>query len=97
MHRLSDIGEEIWVISRPLNLPVSVTKGNISSLLTPQESRAWKVPPLQISAPISHGSSGGAVVDAKMHVIGVVSCFMKDGQNVNFAGLLISTNLFQTP
>jgi LysM repeat protein len=40
---------------------------------------------LQISAPISKGSSGSPVLDAQGHVVGVASFLLLDGQGLNFA------------
>ena len=38
-----------------------------------------------MSAPISHGSSGGPIVNTHGEVIGVASAFLSAGQNLNFA------------
>ena len=43
--------------------------------------REW----LQISAPISEGSSGGPVLNKRGEVIGVAVATLKVGQNLNFA------------
>jgi tetratricopeptide (TPR) repeat protein len=40
---------------------------------------------IQISAAISHGSSGGAIVNAKGELIGISTLSVVDGQNLNFA------------
>src|SRR5579859_143104 len=74
------IGSSIVVIGNPEGLEKSVTNGLISGLRTVEDQNLF-----QISAPISHGSSGGPVFDDKGEVIGVVVAFLKDGQNLNFA------------
>src|SRR2546426_9894113 len=40
---------------------------------------------VQISAPISHGSSGGPVLDSRGRVFAIASAFLAEGQQLNFA------------
>lgn len=74
------VGESIVVVGNPEGLEKSVTNGLISGMRTFDEQKLF-----QISAPISHGSSGGPVFNNRGQVIGVVVAFLKDGQNLNFA------------
>ena len=74
------IGSSIVVIGNPEGLEKSVTNGLVSGVRTIEGQKLF-----QISAPISHGSSGGPVFDDKGQVIGVVVAFLSDGQNLNFA------------
>src|SRR5207302_1030236 len=83
------IGSSIVVMGNPEGLEKSVTNGLVSGLRTIEENQKL----FQISAPISHGSSGGPVFDDNGQVIGVVVAFLKDGQNLNFA---IPINLVST-
>jgi serine protease Do len=69
------IGESIVVVGNPEGFEKTVTNGLISGLRTLDEQKLF-----QISAPISHGSSGGPVFNDRGHVIGVVVAFWKDGQ-----------------
>jgi serine protease Do len=74
------IGESIVVVGNPEGFEKSVTNGLVSGLRSMDDQKLF-----QISAPISHGSSGGPVFNDRGQVIGVVVAFWKDGQNLNFA------------
>lgn len=69
-------GEEIVVIGSPLGLEGTISQGIVSAL---RESV------IQISAPISHGSSGGPVLNMRGEVVGVAAGGRDDGQNLNYA------------
>jgi hypothetical protein len=58
----------------------TVSDGLVSSVRGAGEIRL-----LQISAPISEGSSGGPLLNRRGEVIGVASLIVSGGQNVNFA------------
>lgn len=73
-------GEAVVVIGSPLGLTNTVTHGLVSAHRQMDGKRV-----LQISAPVSSGSSGGPVFDMRGRVIGVLAGFMRKGQNVNFA------------
>lgn len=74
-------GDEVTVISNPLGeLPGTVSKGIISASRVVSGTKL-----LQISAPISHGSSGAPVLNAQGQVIGVVRSTIESGQSLNFA------------
>lgn len=75
-----DIGESIWVIGSPQGLTGSVSNGVVSAERT-SDGRTL----LQITAPISPGSSGGPVLDSRGRVLGIASSFLGSGQNLNFA------------
>ncbi|RYG64052.1 serine protease, partial [bacterium] len=74
------VGDEILVIGDPEGLRATLSTGIVSALRTEDG-----VPLVQITAPISHGSSGGPVLDRKGHVLGVVKAFLREGQNLNLA------------
>ncbi|MBQ8536146.1 MAG: trypsin-like peptidase domain-containing protein [Clostridia bacterium] len=73
-------GQPVVTIGSPEGLKNTVSTGVVSSL-----AEYGGVPQIQISAPISHGSSGGALFDANGHVVGVTSSGLAEGQNLNFA------------
>lgn len=74
------LGQDIVVIGNPQGLEGTISKGIISGI---RESNGMKW--LQISAPISPGSSGGPVFNLKGEVIGVATLILAEGQNLNFA------------
>ena len=73
-------GQKIFVIGSPKGLPASISDGIISGL---RDFDGIKL--IQITAPISPGSSGGPVLNTNGEVIGVSVGQYKDGQNLNFA------------
>lgn len=77
----ADEGEKIVVIGNPLGLEGTVSDGIISGIRDlPKLGRL-----LQLTAPISHGSSGGPVVNMQAEVVGVARGMLSEGQNLNFA------------
>jgi hypothetical protein len=72
------IGENIFVIGAPLGLSHSISSGLISSS---RENNNL----IQITAPVSPGSSGSPVFDLNGNVVGVISFSLSEGQNMNFA------------
>jgi len=74
------IGDEIYVAGNPRGLEGSFSKGNVAAI---RESGGVRV--LQITAPISRGSSGGPVLNDQGEVVGIVTLYLRDAQNLNFA------------
>jgi hypothetical protein len=79
-------GQKIFVIGSPIGLPATISDGIVSGL---RDFRGIKL--IQITAPISHGSSGGPVLNSQGEVIGISVGQINDGQNLNFA--IPKTNL----
>ena len=78
---LPDVGEKVIVIGSPLGLEQTVTDGIVSAV---REIEGFgRI--IQISAPISPGSSGSPVVNLQGQVIGIATFQMIEGQNLNFA------------
>jgi len=74
-------GDDVTVISNPLGqLPGTVSRGIISASRVVNGTKL-----LQISAPISHGSSGAPVLNARGQVVGIVRSTIEAGQALNFA------------
>src|SRR5213075_2736057 len=74
-------GESVVVIGNPFGLEGSVTNGIVSAVRDiPGFGRI-----IQITAPISPGSSGSPVVNMQGQVIGIATLQITGGQSVNFA------------
>lgn len=77
-----EVGEEVVAIGNPLGLELSVSNGIVSGVRS-DEKLGGKF--LQVTAPISNGSSGGPLFNRTGEVIGVTSMFIEGGENLNFA------------
>jgi len=75
-----DVGDRVWAYGSPKGLAGTMTDGIVSAV---RDRNGRTV--LQISAPISPGSSGGPVLDARGRVVGVTVSSVRGGQNLNFA------------
>lgn len=73
-------GTEIVVIGSPLGYEQTVSNGLISAIRSYDD-----ITILQMTAPISGGSSGSPVVNMQGKVVGVATAVNIKGQNINFA------------
>ena len=73
-------GEKVYAIGSPQGLQNSISDGIISN-----PRRADMYDYIQTTAPISPGSSGGALINPRGEVIGITQGGYEDGQNLNFA------------
>jgi hypothetical protein len=80
---LPPVGKSIFVIGSPLGLEQTVSNGIVSAIRSLPSTHMGKL--IQITAPISPGSSGSPVVDNAGKVIGIATLQSKVGQNLNFA------------
>lgn len=76
------VGEEVVAIGNPLSLESTVSNGIISGIRTVEEDGGKF---LQITAPISPGSSGGPLFNMTGQVVGITTLYLKGGENLNFA------------
>ncbi len=75
------LGEQAVAIGSPEGMEHTISDGLISAWRDMGEGYKY----IQISVPISHGSSGGALFNMRGEVIGVTSAGLDRGQNLNFA------------
>lgn len=76
------VGEEVVAIGNPLSLESTVSNGILSGVRS-LEKEGGKL--LQVTAPISPGSSGGPLFNMVGEVVGITTLHIKGGENLNFA------------
>ncbi len=74
------VGQKVFALGAPHGLELTFSEGMVSSLRKTQDS-----PIIQTTAPISPGSSGGALLSKDGALIGITTMQMIQGQNLNFA------------
>ena len=73
-------GQKVVAIGSPLGFFNSVSDGIISGFRSIND-----ISMIQFTAPVSPGSSGGALLDMYGRVIGICTAGISDGQNINLA------------
>jgi V8-like Glu-specific endopeptidase len=76
------VGEEVVAIGNPLSLESTVSNGIISGVRIDKEAGGKF---LQITAPITHGSSGGPLFNMMGEVVGITTLGIEGAGNLNFA------------
>ena len=83
-------GQTVYALGSPIGLQNTISNGIISNAKQVVDGDTY----IQITAPISHGSSGGALVNEYGEVIGITSSGIDDAQNIGFAIPINIINLF---
>src|SRR5262245_11454594 len=78
---MPDVGSRVAVIGSPFGLEGTVSEGIISGHRDAKKDDQW----LQMTAPVSPGSSGSAVVDENAKVVGIATFIVNNAQALNFA------------
>jgi S1-C subfamily serine protease len=81
------LGQHVIAIGSPMSLENTVSDGIVSALRSAHDLDPNLGPNLRVfqtTAPVSPGSSGGALLNMQGEVIGVTSFGMVTGQNLNF-------------
>ena len=80
------VGQRVIAIGNPLGVfEYTVSDGIISAIRLDDSPEAKLKKLLQITAPVSHGSSGGLLLDLSGQEIGITFAIIELGQNLNFA------------
>ena len=74
------VGEKVYTIGAPQGLELTLGEGLLSSRRGSGTDAL-----LQVSAPISQGSSGGGLFDEAGRLIGITTMYLRDSQQLNFA------------
>lgn len=83
------VGDRIWAIGSPEGLEGSLSEGVVSAI-----RRDGTHPLIQMTAPVSSGSSGGPVLDGRGQLVGVAVSQSRSGQNINFSIHVDTLRLF---
>ena len=79
-----EIGDTVYTAGNPGRLEGTFSDGLISAI-RPEGNELIHGKLLQMTAPISAGSSGGPVLNDSSEVIGISVGFREEGQNLNYA------------
>jgi S1-C subfamily serine protease len=76
------VGARVYAIGSPRGLEQTISDGLLSGV---RRSSSGDFAALQITVPISPGSSGGGLFDAYGRLVGITTFGFKESQNLNFA------------
>lgn len=75
------VGETVYALGSSVGLTGSFSSGIVSAVDRKIAGNKY----IQITTPLSHGNSGGPLVDSYGNVIGITSAGISEGQNLNLA------------
>ncbi len=75
------VGEDVYILGSPLGLTGTFADGMVSSAIR----RIENVDYIQVTAPMSPGSSGGPLLNKYGEVMGINTWQYEDGENLNFS------------
>lgn len=75
------VGQEVYAIGAPKDMPYTMTKGIISALNRKLGQNTY----IQIDASVNSGNSGGPLVDDSGNVIGIITLKASDAEGIGFA------------
>ena len=78
---LLQTGETVYAIGSSLGLTDSFSQGIISANQREIDGQIY----LQTTTPISHGNSGGPLIDGNGNIVGITTAGLETGQNINLA------------
>ncbi|WER48669.1 serine protease [Cupriavidus sp. WKF15] len=76
------VGEKVYALGAPRGLELTLSDGLLAALHRDKDNNIVRI---QMTAPISPGSSGGGLFDEEGRLIGVSYMTIRDAQNLNFA------------
>jgi len=76
-----EAGQVVYTVGYPLGMPISVTKGIVSTQKQVVQGRSY----IQTDAAINPGNSGGPLLTQEGQVIGVNTAIFAHAQNIGFA------------
>ncbi len=79
------VGQKVYAVGSPLGFENTMSEGIVSGLRELKEYEDLKNNFIQITASASPGSSGGAVLNSKGELIGMIKMGIEEGENMNFA------------
>jgi tetratricopeptide (TPR) repeat protein len=75
------VGETVYAIGSPEGLENTMSQGIVSGIRKINQGMSI----IQMTAPISKGSSGGPIFNSRGEVVGISTFLVADTQNINFA------------